>query len=62
MNIGFLGLLQLVFIVLKLTNSIDWSWWMVFTPLYAHVIIYTLVVAVVVPWLDKRDPLWRMRK
>ena len=62
MNIGFFGLLQLIFIVLKVTNLIDWSWWLVFSPVYTHVIIYSLVVAVVVPWLDKKDPLWRMRK
>lgn len=34
-GIGFLGLLTIVFIVLKLTNFIDWSWWWVLLPLYA---------------------------
>lgn len=26
-GIGFTGALFLVFLVLKLTNYIDWSWW-----------------------------------
>jgi len=31
---GFLETLTLVFIVLKLTDVIVWSWWMVFSPLW----------------------------
>lgn len=34
MKIGFLGLLTLVFIVLKLTHYIDWSWVWVLSPLW----------------------------
>lgn len=30
----FFALLGLVFITLKLTNFIDWSWWWVLAPLY----------------------------
>ena len=33
-GIGFTGLLTIVFIVLKLTNYIDWSWWWVLSPLW----------------------------
>jgi hypothetical protein len=33
-GIGFCGLLTIVFIVLKLTNYIDWSWWWVLSPLW----------------------------
>ena len=36
---NFLPLLALLFIGLKLTNYIDWSWWFVMAPLYAPVII-----------------------
>lgn len=28
----FLGLLSLIFVVAKLANWIDWSWWLVFSP------------------------------
>ena len=31
-GIGFCGLLTIVFIVLKLCNVIDWSWWLVLLP------------------------------
>ncbi len=33
-GIGFTGLLTIIFIVLKLTNYIDWSWWWVLSPLW----------------------------
>lgn len=32
-GIGFTGLLQIAFIVLKLCGVIDWSWWLVLSPL-----------------------------
>ncbi|MBD9092285.1 MAG: hypothetical protein EGQ20_07135 [Bacteroides oleiciplenus] len=33
-GIGFCGLLTIVFIILKLTHYIDWSWWWVVSPLW----------------------------
>ena len=33
-GIGFCGLLTIVFIVLKLMDYIDWSWWLVLLPAY----------------------------
>lgn len=43
-GIGFCGLLTIVFIVLKLTNYIDWSWWWVFSPLWIPCIIVIVIV------------------
>ena len=43
-GITFLQLLTIVFVVLKLTKYIDWSWWWVLAPLWAPVV---LVIAVV---------------
>lgn len=37
MKIGFLGLLTIAFIVLKLTNYINWSWWWILAPLWIPV-------------------------
>ncbi len=34
MKIGFMALLALVFITLKLCGVIAWSWWLVLLPLY----------------------------
>lgn len=39
MNINFLGLLTILFIGLKLTNFIDWSWWLVLLPLYGGLVL-----------------------
>ena len=33
-GVGFLGLLTIAFIVLKLCGVIDWSWWWVLAPLW----------------------------
>lgn len=33
-GIGFMGLLTIVFIVLKLTGYIAWSWWWVLAPMW----------------------------
>lgn len=35
MKIGFLSILTLIFITLKLCGVIAWSWWLVLLPLYA---------------------------
>lgn len=34
MQIGFVGLLQLLFIAFKLAGIITWSWWVVLIPLW----------------------------
>ena len=33
-GIGFSGILFIVFLILKLTGYIDWSWWWVTAPLW----------------------------
>ena len=43
-GIGFTGLLAIVFITLKLTNYIDWSWWWVLSPLW---IPFTLAIVLI---------------
>lgn len=52
-GVSFLGLLAIVFITLKLTNVISWSWWWVLAPLWigipiaiiAAIILIALVLA-----------------
>lgn len=48
-GIGFFGMLTIVFIVLKLTGYITWSWFWVLSPLFVLpvVLIVTFVVAAV---------------
>lgn len=43
---GFIGLLQLIFIVLKLTDIISWSWLWVLSPIWISVALYALVIIV----------------
>jgi hypothetical protein len=43
-GIGFSGLLTLVFIVLKLTGVIAWSWWWVLSPLWITFLIFIGIV------------------
>ena len=32
LGVGIFELLTIIFIVLKLTETIDWTWWQVFSP------------------------------
>lgn len=43
-GIGFCGLLTVLFIGLKLTDYIDWSWWLVLSPMWLPIVV-VLVVA-----------------
>lgn len=38
-GVGFLGLLALLFIALKLTGVIAWSWWWVLAPLWVPLVV-----------------------
>lgn len=49
-GIGFGGILFVVFLILKLTGYIDWSWWWVTAPLwipFAIVIVFLVISAIV---------------
>jgi hypothetical protein len=43
-GIGFVGLLTIVFITLKLTKYIDWSWWWVLSPVLIGIAIFLLIL------------------
>lgn len=44
MQIGFFGLLGLVFIVLKLVGYIDWAWIWVLAPLWGGFILAVILI------------------
>ena len=46
-GIGFLGLLTVAFIVMKLCNVITWSWWWVLSPVWIPAIIVALLLLVI---------------
>ncbi len=45
-GIGFLGLLTIVFIVLKLTGYITWSWFWVLSPIILPVIVSIIILVI----------------
>ena len=55
-GIGFGGLLTIVFIVLKLTGYIAWSWWWVFAPIWIPfgiaitILIFVILIGAIVGW------------
>lgn len=55
-GIGFLGLLTIVFITLKLTGVINWSWWWVLSPILIPWAIFLaiLLIAGIVVLIAKR--------
>ena len=47
-GIGFVGLLTIVFITLKLLNKIDWSWWWVLSPIWISLLIFVFVTLIII--------------
>lgn len=45
-GVSFLGLLGILFIALKLTGYIAWSWWLVLLPLYLLPVIAVSLFAI----------------
>ena len=55
-GVGFLGLLSIAFIVLKLTGVISWSWWWVLLPLWGPLaLIAVMFVLILLGELAKAD-------
>lgn len=48
-GVGFSGLLTIVFIVLKLTGHINWSWIWVLAPLWGGIVLVILMVLILFP-------------
>ena len=45
-GIGFGTVLFLVFLILKLTSNIDWSWWWVTSPLWVPLTLGIVVMGI----------------
>lgn len=45
-GMSFLGVLQIIFIVLKILNLIDWSWSVVLIPLWINLGILAIVLII----------------
>lgn len=53
-GVGFLGLLFITFLVLKLTHVIDWSWWWICAPLWGipAIIILLIIGCAIAVWIE----------
>ena len=55
-GIGFVGALQIAFIVLKLIGVIKWSWLWVLSPLWISAligIVVTIIIFIFIRWMNK---------
>ena len=43
-GINFGGILLLIFLILKLTNNINWSWWWVLSPIWIPIALIIIVI------------------
>ena len=49
-GLGILAVLQIVFLILKLTGLIDWSWWLVLVPLWTDIglsLLYIIIALII---------------
>ena len=46
-GMGFISVLTLIFIVLKLTNNISWSWIWVLSPIWITAVLLIIIFAVI---------------
>lgn len=60
-GIGFFGLLTIVFITLKLTDYIDWSWWWVLSPLWIPFVVIVLVIVLLAMFTNGRFTIRRRK-
>lgn len=55
-GLGFVGMLQILFIGLKLTNFIAWPWWQVMLPTiisFSIFIVCLILAAILLLFIDK---------
>jgi len=54
-SLDFLLVLTIVFVVLKVTNVIAWSWWLVFLPLFIEIGLLAIAVIAIIIITKKYD-------
>lgn len=50
---GFVVILFIIFLVLRLTDVIDWAWWIIFSPIWGYIILYIIIVVLIVRLIKK---------
>ena len=57
-GVSIVGVLTLIFFVLKITGLINWSWWWVFSPIWIYLLLFftiALIAAVVIAVIQKEE-------
>lgn len=49
-GVGFFGLLAIIFITLKLTGHITWSWFWVLSPLWGSFAVCIVLLVIILMW------------
>jgi len=52
-GLGLGTVLFLIFLILKLTHTIDWSWWWVFSPLWIPIAMVILLSILMILFFNK---------
>lgn len=52
-GVGIFGILLAIFITLKLCGVIDWSWWLVLSPIWIPTVIVVVLVIIIVMFSDR---------
>ena len=47
-GVGLTTILFIIFLTLKLTNNIDWSWWWIFSPFWIPIVAVCFIFCVTV--------------
>jgi MFS family permease len=61
MKTGFTSLLAIVFIALKLTNHITWSWVWVLSPFWISIIL-VVIITILLKAVEKKESLRRVEE
>ena len=46
-GLGLPSILTIIFVIAKLFGAVDWSWWLVFSPLFATIVLFLIILLVV---------------
>lgn len=50
---GILEVVTIVFVILKLTGVVDWSWWIVFSPILVPITIGLVILLLMLIFIQK---------
>lgn len=54
-GVGFIGLLTLLFVALKLTHVIDWAWIWILSPIWLSIILCILIIIAAYIYFSIKD-------